>query len=91
MKSHVKLALKARGITADIPWCCEVCAKPYMVSSLDCHHIVFRSDGGSDWPDNTILICRDCHGMAHQSKISADELHERTMDVQNAIQDMKHG
>ena len=30
-------------------------------SGLHVHHIVFRSQGGSDEPDNLILLCSECH------------------------------
>ena len=29
------------------------------------HHIVFRSQGGSDIPENLISLCRGCHNNAH--------------------------
>lgn len=32
------------------------------------HHVVYRSQGGPDTPDNLILLCSACHGRAHSSK-----------------------
>lgn len=41
------------------------------------HHIVFRSRGGPDSPDNLITLCVTCHGLAHAHKIAAVDLQAR--------------
>ena len=38
--------------------------------TLEVHHIVFRSNGGSDEPDNLITLCRQCHRELHLGKFS---------------------
>ena len=38
--------------------------------TLEVHHIIFRSNGGSDEPDNLITLCRQCHRDLHLEKIS---------------------
>lgn len=40
---------------------CRGCAK----SADEVHHIVFRSQGGTDDPSNLVAICRGCHEQAH--------------------------
>jgi len=35
--------------------------------AVDCHHIVFKSQGGSDIPENFIALCRAHHQEAHGS------------------------
>ena len=40
---------------------CERCGD----IATDCHHIIFRSQGGSDMPMNLIALCRACHDKAH--------------------------
>lgn len=40
---------------------CRGCAKP----AEDIHHIVFRSQGGSDDLVNLVALCRNCHDQAH--------------------------
>ena len=37
---------------------------------LEVHHIIFRSNGGSDEPDNLITLCRHCHKELHLGKIN---------------------
>ena len=36
-----------------------------VVSQLHKHHIVPKSRGGSDLPENLIKLCLECHGKAH--------------------------
>jgi N6-L-threonylcarbamoyladenine synthase len=36
---------------------------------LNAHHIVFRSKGGTDRPDNLITLCEGCHKKLHEGKI----------------------
>ena len=38
---------------------CQVCKKKGKV--LHMHHIVYRSEGGTDRADNLITVCSDCH------------------------------
>ena len=38
--------------------------------TLEIHHIIFRSNGGSDEPDNLITLCRNCHRELHLGKFS---------------------
>jgi hypothetical protein len=42
------------------------------------HHIVFRSHGGSDAPDNVVAICTDCHlGLIHNRLIQLERVDGR--------------
>lgn len=57
----------AQGVTA-----CEVCgwcvpspARKKPTHLLQIHHIVPRQVGGEDFEDNLVLLCRNCHGLAH--------------------------
>ena len=45
---------------------------------LHYHHIVPVSDGGNGNTDNIILLCPNCHKMAHAGLISDDELRKHT-------------
>lgn len=42
-------------------------------TELHAHHIVFRSSGGTDSPDNLVTLCKSCHGNLHASQNAATE------------------
>lgn len=46
---------------------CQYCKKKN--TKLHVHHVKFRSDGGSDRPDNLITLCEQCHKDLHNGKI----------------------
>ena len=48
---------------------CQYCKNKRKDSNLDVHHIIFRSNGGSDEPENLITLCRTCHKDLHNGKI----------------------
>ena len=43
---------------------CQVCG----AVANDIHHIVFRSHGGDDIPENLICLCRHHHDQAHKDE-----------------------
>ena len=47
---------------------CQYCKTKQ--GTLEVHHIIFRSNGGSDEPDNLITLCRNCHRELHLGKFS---------------------
>lgn len=65
---------------------CWICG---MSGCTEWHHIVYRSHGGGEG-DNLIEVCRACHRLLHEKKITADEarlcreermmLHEQQQD-----------
>lgn len=56
---------------------CQHCNKR---QAADIHHIIFKSQGGSDEIENLIALCRECHDKAHgklkkgEKKILAETL-----------------
>lgn len=50
---------------------CEYCQERY---TLDVHHIIHRSEGGSNEQTNLIVLCAKCHRMAHGGGISKGKL-----------------
>jgi len=36
---------------------------------MDAHHRVYRSQGGSDAPDNLMWLCRPCHRDLHEGRL----------------------
>lgn len=45
---------------------CQVCRKKNKI--LNTHHIVYRSQGGTDRADNLITVCTDCHTYENHQK-----------------------
>lgn len=44
---------------------CVICGSPY----IQHHHVIFRSAGGSDTPENLVCLCSGCHSVyAHGKK-----------------------
>jgi hypothetical protein len=60
-------------------YCCRVCGRrcdPGATTMLDKghhHHIVLRSAGGLDTPENVVLLDADCHDAVHVKKTLAIE------------------
>ena len=46
---------------------CQYCKKQNV--KLHVHHIIFKSKGGTDRPDNLITLCEQCHNDLHAGKI----------------------
>lgn len=46
--------------------CCVECGS---YDGLECHHIIFRSQFGSDILSNLVTLCKICHGNRHGLKI----------------------
>ena len=42
---------------------CQSCKKKHLKRDLDLHHIVPRADGGTNEPENLILLCMNCHDL----------------------------
>jgi hypothetical protein len=45
---------------------CQYCSGKSKDKQLDCHHIIFRKNKGTDTPNNLITLCRTCHQMLHK-------------------------
>lgn len=48
------------------------------------HHIDPIAEGGENTLDNIVLLCPNCHKMAHAGKISKDELRKHTKTMEDA-------
>lgn len=49
---------------------CQCCRGKHKDSKLEVHHIIFRSQGGSDEESNLITLCHTCHKDLHGGKIT---------------------
>lgn len=48
---------------------CQCCKGKHKDNKLEVHHIIFRSQGGSDEASNLITLCHTCHKALHSGKI----------------------
>ena len=48
---------------------CQCCKGKHKDSKLEVHHIIFRSQGGSDEKSNLITLCHTCHKNLHSGKV----------------------
>ena len=49
---------------------CQCCKGKHKDSKLEVHHIIFKSQGGSDEESNLITLCHTCHKNLHSGKIN---------------------
>lgn len=61
---NVKMMVRARD-----NYTCQHCSGKKKDDRINVHHIVFRSNGGSDEPENLITLCKTCHDALHAGKI----------------------
>ena len=50
---------------------CQCCGKKN--TRLEIHHIIFRSQCGTDDESNLITLCEDCHSKVHSGKLTIDK------------------
>ncbi len=48
---------------------CQHCRGKSKDNHLRCHHIIFKTDGGSDEPENLVVLCKTCHDDLHEGNI----------------------
>lgn len=52
---------------------CQHCKGKSKDTKLEIHHILFRSNGGSDEPENLICLCKTCHNKLHENTIKLNK------------------
>ncbi|MEG1725883.1 MAG: RNA-guided endonuclease IscB [Anaerovoracaceae bacterium] len=65
---------------------CQYCKGKSKDSKLEVHHIVFRSNEGSDDEENLITLCSDCHYKLHHNKLEINLLGKRKTQLKHATQ-----
>lgn len=45
---------------------CQICKKK--TGQMHVHHVIWRTNGGSDLPENLITLCEKCHLKAHENQ-----------------------
>ena len=49
---------------------CQCCRGKHKDSKLEVHHVIFRSNGGSDEQENLVTLCHTCHKALHDGKLN---------------------
>lgn len=76
---------KAKVLNRD-NYTCQCCKGKRKSNRLEVHHIVYRSNGGSDDEDNLITLCDTCHKLLHQGKINPKLLGSQKNSLKYATQ-----
>lgn len=65
---------------------CQYCKGKHKDSKLEVHHIIFRSQGGSDEAENLITLCHTCHTALHDGRITSDFKGKKKSQLKYATQ-----
>jgi hypothetical protein len=76
---------KAYVLTRD-NYTCQHCKGKSKESRLEVHHIVFRSQNGSDEEDNLIVLCKTCHDALHDGEITLKKNGKKKGSLHHATQ-----
>lgn len=76
---------KAKVLNRD-NYICQHCKGRRKDSKLEVHHIIYRSNGGSDEEDNLITLCHTCHKGVHSKSIKLKLLGKRKGQLKHATQ-----
>lgn len=74
---------------------CQICGSKDI--QLEVHHIIYRSNGGSDRMDNLVTLCHDCHSKIHSGELEFNKpvksfKHTGHMNImrKNLVQSLKN-
>ena len=65
---------------------CQHCKGKSKDSKLEVHHIVFRSNGGSNEESNLVCLCKTCHDKLHKGEISLNKKGKIKSQLKHATQ-----
>ena len=65
---------------------CQHCKGKTKDSKLEVHHIIFRSENGSDEESNLIVLCKSCHDKVHNGKIELKKIGKIKSQLKHATQ-----
>lgn len=67
-------------------YCCQHCKGKTKDKRLEVHHIVFRSQNGSDNEENLTTLCKTCHGALHCGNIQLKKKGKKKGQLHHATQ-----
>ena len=65
---------------------CQCCKGKHKDSHLEVHHIIYRSNGGSDKAENLITLCHTCHKAVHDGSLNLKLSGKRKGNLKYATQ-----
>ena len=65
---------------------CQYCKGKSKDSKLEVHHIIYRSNNGSDEADNLIVLCKSCHDKVHTNEINLNKIGKVKSKLKHATQ-----
>jgi len=65
---------------------CQHCKGKSKIPRLEVHHIIYRSDGGSDEAENLITLCSKCHHDLHNGSWELKSSGRRSLRLRHATQ-----
>ena len=65
---------------------CQYCKGKSKDSKLEVHHIIFRSNNGSNEASNLICLCKTCHDKLHKDEISLNKKGKIKSQLKHATQ-----
>lgn len=76
---------KAYVLTRDT-YTCQYCKEKSKDHRLEVHHVLYRSEGGSDKQENLITLCKTCHDKVHSNEITLKLKGEKKGQLSHATQ-----
>jgi hypothetical protein len=65
---------------------CRYCKGKSKDSKLEVHHVIFRSNKGSDEETNLITLCKTCHDKVHKGEINLNKAGKVESQLKHATQ-----
>lgn len=63
---------------------CQYCKGKSKDNKLHTHHVIYRSKGGTDRPDNLLTMCKTCHDKLHDGLITLNRKHIKNLNLNYA-------
>ena len=65
---------------------CQQCKGKSKDKRLEVHHIIFRSENGSDAEDNLMTLCKTCHDALHRGEVTLKKKGKKKGQLHHATQ-----
>ena len=69
---------------------CQLCKGESKDKKLEVHHIIYKSNGGSDDINNLITLCSKCHKTIHKKKIVLEDVKFNAYREAAGVQSMRN-